>query len=121
MFKLLAGAKAVPSWVYIAGALGVALYIIKKGGIQGAVTGASAAVVSAAGDVVSGAATGAVLGVGDILGIPRTNETACAKAKRLGNNYEASKYCTASDFLQYQYDGAKSKLENMVLSAKGFF
>lgn len=43
--------------------------------------------------------TGAVLGIGDSLGIPRTDEDECAKALREGRKWDASFACSASKFL----------------------
>lgn len=94
----------VPQWVWLAGAAGVALYIIKKGGIAPAAQAAVAAVVGTAGNAATGAASGVVLGIGDVIGIPRTDETLCEQAKRMGKNFDASKYCTAGNYLKWQYE-----------------
>lgn len=40
-----------------------------------------------------------VLDAGDLLGIPRTNETACEKALREGRTWDASFACPAGTFL----------------------
>lgn len=72
--------------------VGGAWYVAKKG-----VAGAAAGVVSAAGE----AAGGAVLGIGDVIGIPRTNETECARAMREGRTWDASFACPAGTFLSY--------------------
>lgn len=100
----MAAVKKIPSWVWIASAAGVALYIIKKGSISAAVQGVTAGAVGAAGSAATGAASGVVLGIGDVLGIPRTDETACERAQRLGNRFDASKYCTAGQYLKWQYE-----------------
>jgi hypothetical protein len=42
--------------------------------------------------------------VGDTLGIPRTNETECARAKREGRTLDASFACPAGDFLSYLWN-----------------
>ena len=47
-----------------------------------------------------GAATDAVLSVGDAVGIPRTNETECQRAIREGRTWDASFACPAGTFLK---------------------
>lgn len=74
-----------------------ALYYVAKKGVAGATAG----VVKAAGD----AAGGVVVGIGQVLGIPATDETACEKAKREGRRLDASFYCTAGDFLGWSWEG----------------
>lgn len=102
----------IPPAVWIAAALGVGLYVIKKGGVGGAVAGVTAGVITGAGEVVKGAGTGAVLGIGDLIGLPRTTETACQKAMREGNNWQASLHCDAKTFLAWQARGAKKTLSD---------
>ena len=70
----------------------VGLFIAKKG-----VAGATAAVVGAAADVASGA----VVGIGQAVGIPATNETECERAMRTGDTWGASFACPAGTFLRY--------------------
>jgi hypothetical protein len=74
------------------GLVGAAWYVAKKG-----VTEAAAGAVGAVGN----AAGGAVLGVGDVLGVPRTNETECERAIREGRTWDASFACPAGRFLSY--------------------
>lgn len=108
----LVAAKKVPAWAWLAGAAGVALYVIKKGGLANAAEGAAAGAVSSAGGVVKGAAGGVVLGLGDVIGLPRTNTTLCQKARALGDNYGASKYCTASEFIAWQKRGVEQSIKD---------
>lgn len=83
-----------PQTLAIAAGLGVAallaLYIAKKG-VAGAVAGA----VGAAGD----AAVGTVYGIGDFLGIPRTDAERCATAKATGDLWAQSLYCPVTTFV----------------------
>lgn len=58
----------------------------------------------AAANAVGNAAAGAVLSVGDAVGVPRTNETECEKAKREGRTLDASFACPAGDFLSYAWN-----------------
>jgi hypothetical protein len=50
-----------------------------------------------------GAAEGVVLGVGDAVGVPRTNKTACEQAKSEGRTWDASFDCEATDFVRYLF------------------
>ncbi|WP_157380377.1 hypothetical protein [Burkholderia ubonensis] len=84
----------------VAALAGAALWYVKKkvsaaGGLQGAAASAGAAAVDAAGSVVSGTA----LGVGDAVGLPRTDKAKCQDALAMGNTLDASLYCPAIDFL----------------------
>lgn len=75
----------------------VAFLWLKKKGVAGVV-----------GDVVGVAAdasAGVVLGVGDVVGLPRTDESACAAARADGRWLDASFYCPAGEFIT---SGAKA-------------
>jgi hypothetical protein len=67
-----------------------AYFVLKNAGALGAFAG------KAAGDV----AAGAVLGVSDSLGIPRTDEDKCTAAIAAGRSWDASLYCPAGRFLR---------------------
>lgn len=71
------------------------LIIVKKN-FPGVIADAAAGAVGVLGE----AASGAVLGVGDVLGIPRTNETECEKALREGRTWDASFACPAGTWLK---------------------
>ncbi len=58
---------------------------------------AGGAVVAAA----SGAVAGVAYGIGDAVGVPRTNKTECQKAIEEGRSWDASFACPAGDFLSY--------------------
>lgn len=86
-------------------AIVIAYYLKKK------VEGAAAAVadqVAEVWDVASTAADNAVskpvLGIGDALGVPRTNMTECERAKLDGRTWDASFACPAGDFLGYVFN-----------------
>lgn len=49
--------------------------------------------------VVADAGAGLVIGTGEVLGIPRTNETECQAALREGRTLDASFACPAGTFL----------------------
>lgn len=71
---------------------GVALWFAARG-----VKGVASDLVAGTGE----AAAGAVVGIGQIVGIPATNETDCQKAMREGRTWDASFACPASEFLAY--------------------
>lgn len=76
-----------------AGAVLGLLLLKKNFGVADAAAGA----VGVIGDAVGGV----VVGVGDIIGIPRTNETECEKAMREGRTWDASFACPAGTWLKY--------------------
>lgn len=89
-----------------AGALAVCGLLLKKkiddaGGVGQIAQDVAAGAVGAAGD----AASGVVLGVGDVVGIPRTNESECEKAIREGRTWDASFACPAGRFIEYLSSG----------------
>ncbi|HWP19779.1 MAG TPA: hypothetical protein VNO84_11670 [Burkholderiaceae bacterium] len=87
-------------------ALGVgAFYVWRKGGVGQAAQSLGETIGGAAVDFADGAASGVVYGIGDAVGIPRTNETECERLKRLGDTWGASFACPAGDFLKYLWSG----------------
>ncbi|WP_354682655.1 hypothetical protein [Cupriavidus necator] len=79
-----------------AGAIAAIAFVVKKnGGLQGVAAGAASALVGAVGD----AASGAVLGIGDVLGVPRTDMSECELAIAEGRTWDASFACPAGAFL----------------------
>lgn len=73
----------------------IAFVVKKNGGLAGVAAGAASALVGAVGD----AASGAVLGIGDVLGVPRTDMTECERALAEGRTLDASFACPAGTFL----------------------
>lgn len=71
---------------------------------QGGAGGLGAAIGGAAVDIVDGAVSGAVVGIGEVVGIPATNKTQCQRDKEAGNTWAASFSCPAKDFLTYLWD-----------------
>lgn len=55
-------------------------------------------------DFADGALSGAVVGIGERVGIPATNLTECQRAKAEGRTWDASFACPAGDFLSYLWD-----------------
>lgn len=55
----------------------------------------------AAVDLVDGVIGGAVVGIGENIGVPATSETECERAIREGRTWDASFACPAKRFLEY--------------------
>lgn len=91
--------------VAVVGAL--AWFMVRK---YGGVSGAVAALTGAAAD----AGAGVVLGIGDTIGLPRTDLTECERAWAEGRYLDASKLCPAKDF----FSGAASVHQDPVAMAK---
>lgn len=58
-----------------------------------------------AGQAVGGAAGGVVLGIGDSLGVPRTDRTECERAIAEGRTWDASFACPAGTFIRSLFAG----------------
>ena len=121
MFSPISVVKQIPSWAYVLAAAGVALYVVKKGGIQNAAQGATAAVVGTAGDIIKGLTSGMVLGAGDVIGVPRTNINACKNAINSANNAKASAYCSAGVFAKWQYFSTRQRLSGKTFTMTDIF
>ncbi|RFP36160.1 hypothetical protein [Duganella sp. BJB476] len=93
-------ASVVKSELVLA-ALGVVAVVLVMKNIGSIAQTAATATV----DAVKDAATGVVLGAGDALGVPRTDETECEKAMREGRTWDASFACPASTFIDYTIHG----------------
>lgn len=71
---------------------GLALILwLKKKGVADAVAGGVG--------IVSDAAGGVVMGVGDLFGLPRTSSSDCARLKAEGKLWEASFVCPAGEYV----------------------
>ena len=88
--------------MYIFG--GIALLVIGFIFFKG-FSGAAKSVASAAVGVVSGTASGLVVGAGEAVGIPDTNLSDCERAILEGNKWRASFLCPASRFISYLKGG----------------
>jgi len=76
--------------------VGLGAYVWRKGAV-----GAGAAAGKAVGDL----AGGAVVGLGKTVGIPETNQDACAKAMAEGRVTDASFACPAGTFIKWVATG----------------
>jgi len=89
----------------IAGGLLVAAFVVfKKKDLGAAAVDAAAGVGETVGQGAVAAAGGVVLGIGDGIGVPRTNMTECERAKAEGRTWDASFACPAGDFLSYVFN-----------------
>lgn len=70
--------------------------------------------VTSAGSIVKEVATGAVIGIGEVVGIPPTDAAKCEQYIAAGDWWEASFYCPAGTFLKSAagaiYDTATGEL-----------
>lgn len=87
----------------IVAAAGVAAFMIWM--INKGASNTGAAIGSAAVDMANGVVTGAVVGAGQIVGVPATNQTQCQQDMAAGKTWEASFSCPAGDFLKYAIFG----------------
>lgn len=126
----------IPTWVWLGGAAVVVLYVIKKGGVQGAIAGATSGILGGLGNAVIGVAQGtAQAGLGitdyvenagntvglrlrDALGFKPYNLRKCKQAISVGDNGEAFTYCEAPVFSRWQYLSIRRKLtgQNFTMS-----
>lgn len=91
--------KAPTLYLIAGGAVAAAaLYVWARGARE---TGA--AIGGAAVDLADGIVSGAVITVGEAVGVPATNQTECEKAKAEGRTWDASFACPAGDFLKYVF------------------
>jgi hypothetical protein len=84
----------------LAGGVGLtalALWWVSRGGNGGAV---GQTVGEAAVSTIVGAGTGVVLGAGEAVGIPRTNQTECERAIAEGRTWDASFACPAGTWIK---------------------
>lgn len=102
-------ASGVPGWVWIAAAAGVVLYVSKKG-VSGVTQDVTAGAVGAVGDVAAGIVSGIGVGIGDIVGIPRTSISKCQTAIRNADDLAASAHCDAATFSRWQYLSMRKRL-----------
>lgn len=82
----------------------LAAYFATKVAKQG-LAGAASDLGTAAVNAVGGLFTGGVLGIGDAVGLPRTNASAGQTAWNNGNYLEASKLLPAAAFIGNVWDG----------------
>jgi hypothetical protein len=84
--------------------------IIKKkiddaGGLGALTQDAAASAMGGVIRIADGATSGVVLGIGDAVGVPRTNMNACELAIAEGRTWDASFACPAGRFIEYLGSG----------------
>lgn len=94
-------------WIAAAAVAGIAFYVWRKGGIAGAASGA----VQAVGD----AGAGAVIGAGQLVGIPATNADQCGLDLAAGRYWDASFSCPAGRFLSARFGGDEKPVDQTVM------
>lgn len=96
------------------GALNVSTGMLIVGGVVGAVavyllTRNAKNIASAATSATVGAAAGiiegAVLGIGDVVGVPRTDHALCVAAQHSGDNFSQLTYCTVPEYASFKFTG----------------
>jgi len=88
--------QLTPGAVVALGALGIgALYLMRN---------QTSNIAAGAVGAVADAGAGAVLGIGDVIGIPRTNETQCQADLKAGRLWDASFSCPAGTFIGGAWD-----------------
>lgn len=92
--------KPVAVAIVVTAAAVAAVYLITRAARAAADLG-PVGVGAAVGGAVVDAGAGVVLGIGDGVGIPRTNMTECERAMAEGRTWDASFACPASTFLRY--------------------
>lgn len=90
---IVGGAAALAAW-----------WIWKRGGLAAAAGDAASAAAGAAVNMVDGVITGAVEGIGQTIGVPKTDVSECERAKAEGRTWDASFACPAGDFLKYVFN-----------------
>lgn len=90
--------KAIPAPYLVAGGVVAAalLWIMLRGA-----KGVGMDIGSGAVDLVDGVVTGSVVGVGELVGVPQTDMTACQLAMAEGRTLDASFACPAGTFINY--------------------
>jgi len=86
--------------------IAAALLIAKMKSTSAADAGQS--VGRAAVNLVDGVASGTIIGIGNLLGVPETTTpdsvNRCEAAKASGNCFDAMTYCTAGDYLKWRWN-----------------
>jgi hypothetical protein len=86
------------------------LVLVSKPGAAAAV-GVNAGLAAA--NLATGAVAGVALGVGDAIGVPRTDKTQCEKDIAEGRYWDASFSCPAGTFIGAASDGVKTTLSDL--------
>lgn len=80
------------------------IWVKKKGGLGAAAADAGAGIGNAAVQFGGGVVSGVAIGIGDAIGVPRTDLTECERAKAEGRTLDASFACPAGDFIKYGWN-----------------
>lgn len=72
-------------------------------------------------DATTGIVKGAVIGIGSAVGIPETDAQKCKDCIQRGDNYGASKYCSAGVFAKWQYLSMRKRITGQNFSLNDVF
>lgn len=86
---LIAGAAVLAALAYV---------VLSRPGQTGQAIGGAAV------DLVGGIMGGAVVGIGEAVGVPATNQTQCQRDKAAGDTWAASFSCPAGDFVSWWWE-----------------
>ncbi len=78
-----------------------AWWIWRRGGLGAVVSDTASAAAGAVVDLADNVIGGTVTGIGQAVGIPKTNMNECERAKAEGRTWDASFACPAGDFIKY--------------------
>lgn len=92
--------KPVAVAIVVTAAAVAAVYLVTRAARAAADLG-PVGIGAAVGGAVVDAGAGVVLGIGDAVGLPRTQMTECERAMAEGRTWDASFVCPASTFLKY--------------------
>lgn len=86
-------------------------YVLYKGSLTAAAASAGAGLGGAVVAAADGAASGAVVAVGGLVGIPATDAQKCQAAMVAGNYTDASLYCPIATFTKFVISGGEVQAE----------
>lgn len=96
-----------PQTPFILGAIAVAtlglVYVMRKG-TGNVAQDLGQTIGTGAVDMASGITSGVVYGISDSVGVPRTDLSACDKARAEGRTLDASFACPAGTFIKYLFN-----------------
>lgn len=105
----------VPSlaWIVAAAAGALAFVVWRKGGIAPVAQAIGGAAIAAA----DGVASGVVMGLGEMVGVPRTEASECDRALAEGRLWDASFACPAAQFIAGAYGSFTAPVDQSVAVA----
>ena len=90
-------------------AAGAGLGLLALVALRGLQTGAAKDLGAGVAKAVADAGAGVVVGIGDVVGVPETDVTACQRAKAARDVWGASFACPAGEFLSWVARGTPAE------------